>query len=133
MSIPAAFGFHTTSDEVAKHYAPQIEGKTVLITGVSPNGLGAEAAAAIAQQKPKLLILAGRSPDKCVRMSILEKKCNGEMTMDTCYTEFDKRKRSSPSSLRVSKPSRSSSISRRSRTCAKPEKRSSRGASPSTS
>ncbi|KAG0654934.1 hypothetical protein C6P46_001329 [Rhodotorula mucilaginosa] len=64
MSIPAAFGFHTTSDEVAKHYAPQIEGKTVLITGVSPNGLGAEAAAAIAQQKPKLLILAGRSPDK---------------------------------------------------------------------
>ncbi|GAA5860653.1 hypothetical protein JCM3774_006241 [Rhodotorula dairenensis] len=58
------FGFDSTSDEVAVHYAPQIEGKTVLITGVSPNGLGAEAAAAIAQQKPKLLILAGRSSDK---------------------------------------------------------------------
>ncbi|GAA5977549.1 hypothetical protein JCM10908_005013 [Rhodotorula pacifica] len=64
MSIPSQFGFDSTSDEVAKHYAPQIEGKTVLITGVSPNGLGAEAAAAIAQQKPKLLILAGRSPEK---------------------------------------------------------------------
>ena len=68
MPIPVEFGFHSTSDEVAKHYAPQIKGKTLLITGVSPNGLGAEAAAAIAQQKPKLLILAGRSPDKCVRV-----------------------------------------------------------------
>ncbi|KWU42163.1 WW domain-containing oxidoreductase [Rhodotorula sp. JG-1b] len=64
MPIPTEFGFHTTSDEVAKHFAPQIEGKTILITGVSPNGLGAETAAAIALQKPKLLILAGRSPDK---------------------------------------------------------------------
>ncbi|GAA5971486.1 hypothetical protein JCM8115_002777 [Rhodotorula mucilaginosa] len=64
MPIPTEFGFHTTSNEVAKHYAPQIEGRTILITGVSPNGLGAEAAAALAQQRPKLLILAGRSPDK---------------------------------------------------------------------
>lgn len=64
MTIPAQFGFDSTSDEVAKHYAPQINGKTVLITGVSPNGLGAEAAAAVAQQKPKLLILASRSPEK---------------------------------------------------------------------
>lgn len=66
MPIPTEFGFHTTSDEVAKHYPPQIEGKTILITGVSPNGLGAETAAAMALQKPKLLILAGRSPEKFV-------------------------------------------------------------------
>lgn len=64
MAIPAEFGTHTTANDVSQHYAPQIEGKTVLVTGVSPGGLGAEAAAAIAVQNPKLLILAGRSPDK---------------------------------------------------------------------
>lgn len=70
MPIPTEFGFHTTSDEVARHYAPPIEGKTILVTGVSPNGLGAEAAAALAQQRPKLLILAGRSPDKWVNHAL---------------------------------------------------------------
>lgn len=73
MAIPAEFGTHTTANDVAQHYAPQIEGKTVLVTGVSPGGLGAEAAAAIAVQNPKLLILAGRSPDKCVCMPGLER------------------------------------------------------------
>jgi NAD(P)-dependent dehydrogenase (short-subunit alcohol dehydrogenase family) len=36
----------------------------VVITGVTPGGIGAEAAKAIAKQSPKLLILAGRSQDK---------------------------------------------------------------------
>ncbi|GAA5931136.1 uncharacterized protein JCM15063_002554 [Sporobolomyces koalae] len=64
MSIPSSFGFETTAIEASKHYRSEIEGKTVLVTGVSPNGLGAEAAIAIAQSQPKLLILAGRSADK---------------------------------------------------------------------
>lgn len=64
--IPTTFGFHSTSDEVAQHYASQIKGKVVLVTGVSPNGLGAEAATAISQQEPKLLILAGRAREKYV-------------------------------------------------------------------
>jgi len=64
MSIPSRFNFHTTSTEAAAHYKDRISGKTVLITGVSPNGLGAEAATAIAQSRPKLLILAGRSLEK---------------------------------------------------------------------
>ncbi|GAA5838207.1 hypothetical protein JCM3766R1_001860 [Sporobolomyces carnicolor] len=64
MTIPSTFQFHTTSTEAATHYKNEIAGKTVLITGVSPNGLGAEAATAIAQSEPKLLILAGRSIDK---------------------------------------------------------------------
>ncbi|GAA5931133.1 uncharacterized protein JCM15063_002553 [Sporobolomyces koalae] len=64
MSIPSSFGFETTAIEASKHYRSEIEGKKILITGVSPNGLGAEAAIAIAQSHPKLLILAGRSADK---------------------------------------------------------------------
>lgn len=82
MPIPTEFAFHTTSDEVAKHYGPQIEGKTILITGVSPNGLGAEVAAALAQHKPKLLILAGRSPDKCVNRNSAQESPHRELTLE---------------------------------------------------
>ncbi|CAK7244419.1 MAG: hypothetical protein STHCBS139747_005957 [Sporothrix thermara] len=51
-----------TSDSVAAAFHDQIVGKTVLITGVSPTGLGAEAARVVAKHAPKLLILASRSP-----------------------------------------------------------------------
>ncbi|CAK7568269.1 MAG: hypothetical protein SEPTF4163_006255, partial [Sporothrix epigloea] len=53
-----------TSDEVAAALHDQMVGKTVLITGVSPTGLGAEAARIVAKHAPKLLILASRSPSK---------------------------------------------------------------------
>ena len=113
MAIPAEFGTHTTANEVAKHYAPRIEGKTVLITGVSPGGLGAEAAAAIAVQKPKLLILAGRSPDKCVAFPVSIGPYNVEPTIKI-YPDSARRKRTSPNSLRAWRRSRSSSTLRRS-------------------
>jgi len=64
MAIPTSFGFDSTATEVASHYANEIKGKTILVTGVSPNGLGAEAAISIAKNQPKLLILAGRSIEK---------------------------------------------------------------------
>ncbi|GAA5906277.1 hypothetical protein JCM5296_000302 [Sporobolomyces johnsonii] len=64
MSIPSQFGFTTTAEEAAAHYSGNIEGKVVAITGVTPNGLGAEAARVIAKHNPKLLILAGRNLDK---------------------------------------------------------------------
>ena len=51
----------TTAGEAAKALKENINGKVVLITGCSPNGLGAEAAPAIAAQNPALVILAGRS------------------------------------------------------------------------
>jgi NAD(P)-dependent dehydrogenase (short-subunit alcohol dehydrogenase family) len=50
-----------TSEEVASKFKDQINGKVVLITGCSPNSLGAETARAIATQNPALLILAGRN------------------------------------------------------------------------
>jgi NADP-dependent 3-hydroxy acid dehydrogenase YdfG len=79
----ADFGFETTAEEAAMAFASEIKGKTgeprihpqlldlstfsasdvfaVLMTGVSPGSLGAEAALQIARQQPKLLILTGRN------------------------------------------------------------------------
>ncbi|KAI5779128.1 short-chain dehydrogenase [Geopyxis carbonaria] len=48
--------------EVVVELAPYIAGKTVLITGVTPSTLGAEAALSIASAHPSILILATRSP-----------------------------------------------------------------------
>ncbi|RDW80305.1 retinol dehydrogenase 13 [Coleophoma cylindrospora] len=53
-----------TASSLAQHYAPQIEGKVVLTTGVSPSTLGAVFVHAIAKSKPALLILAGRNMAK---------------------------------------------------------------------
>ncbi|CAK7210540.1 hypothetical protein SBRCBS47491_000818 [Sporothrix bragantina] len=53
-----------TSDSIAAALHDHMVGKTVIITGVSPTGLGAEAARIVAKHSPKLLILASRSPAK---------------------------------------------------------------------
>ncbi|KAF2095703.1 NAD(P)-binding protein [Rhizodiscina lignyota] len=50
-----------TSDSMAARLANRIAGKSVVITGVSPRGLGADAARAIYKHNPKLLILASRT------------------------------------------------------------------------
>jgi NAD(P)-dependent dehydrogenase (short-subunit alcohol dehydrogenase family) len=53
-----------TADDVAAAHEHNIEGKVVLITGCSPQGYGAYLAKVIAEHKPSLLILAGRSVSK---------------------------------------------------------------------
>ncbi|KAH6656004.1 hypothetical protein BKA67DRAFT_676064 [Truncatella angustata] len=58
------FGKETTATEVSVALSKNISGKTVLITGVSPGGLGEATALAIASQKPELLILAARDAAK---------------------------------------------------------------------
>jgi NAD(P)-dependent dehydrogenase (short-subunit alcohol dehydrogenase family) len=60
MSSPS-FGFYTTAEEVASAYADRVRGKTILITGVTPNGLGLYTAKVLAAHSPRLLILAARS------------------------------------------------------------------------
>ncbi|TFK86007.1 NAD(P)-binding protein [Polyporus arcularius HHB13444] len=59
-----SFNATTTAEEVATALASSIAGKTVLVTGVSPGGLGAYFVKVIAAHHPKLLILAGRSGSK---------------------------------------------------------------------
>lgn len=58
------FNTKTTADEVAAACSAQIRGKVILVTGVSPKGIGAYFVLSIAKQQPKLLILAGRSVSK---------------------------------------------------------------------
>lgn len=52
---------HATATQLVAAYAPLIEGKTVLTTGVSPNSLGSYFVHAIAQARPACLILVDRS------------------------------------------------------------------------
>ncbi|KAK7972495.1 hypothetical protein PG996_006700 [Apiospora saccharicola] len=51
----------TTGDKVAADCQAQIAGKTVLVTGATPGGLGAAFALAIAKYRPACVILATRS------------------------------------------------------------------------
>ncbi|GKT84093.1 short-chain dehydrogenase/reductase family [Colletotrichum tofieldiae] len=57
-------GFETTGTELVAEYADHIKGKTILVTGVSPGGLGAAFAEKTAAGAPALLILAGRNTAK---------------------------------------------------------------------
>ncbi|KAJ7130235.1 hypothetical protein C8R44DRAFT_775154, partial [Mycena epipterygia] len=57
MSFPT-FTFSTTAEEVATAFAEQIQGKNVLITGTSLNGLGFETARAIAKHA-NLVVITG--------------------------------------------------------------------------
>ncbi|KAJ8132123.1 hypothetical protein O1611_g1509 [Lasiodiplodia mahajangana] len=58
------FSFSTTGVEVVSAFADQVRNKTVLITGPSEGGIGAEIAISLAHGNPSLLILAGRTEDK---------------------------------------------------------------------
>jgi len=62
--MPGPYNTDTTAEELVQDLAAQIYGKVILTTGVSPGGLGAYFAEAIAKAQPKLLILAGRNTSK---------------------------------------------------------------------
>ncbi|KAH6639681.1 putative short-chain dehydrogenase [Boeremia exigua] len=65
MSSPLPYNRQTAlAATVAADNAANIAGKTVLTTGVTQGGLGATFVETIAQYKPRLLILAGRSAEK---------------------------------------------------------------------
>ncbi|KAI9735114.1 MAG: hypothetical protein M1834_001702 [Cirrosporium novae-zelandiae] len=63
-------GQETTATEIARIFSDRIRGKTILVTGVSPNSLGAETVRSIASQNPKLLIMASRTKEKLESVSI---------------------------------------------------------------
>lgn len=54
----------TTAAEIAADCSDIIKGKTILITGVSPGGLGAKFARIISKHAPGLIILANRDVSK---------------------------------------------------------------------
>ncbi|KAI9281362.1 NAD-P-binding protein [Umbelopsis sp. AD052] len=57
------FGYHTEADEVAAYFENEIEGKTVLITGCTWGGLGAEAARVVSKHHAGLVVVAGRKQE----------------------------------------------------------------------
>ncbi|RSL60468.1 hypothetical protein CEP54_006772 [Fusarium duplospermum] len=59
----------TTCEEVVEAFAENVVGKTILITGVSPNGLGEAMAKALATKKPAKLIFTARSIAKAESVS----------------------------------------------------------------
>ncbi|XRM36707.1 hypothetical protein ABZX51_000197 [Aspergillus tubingensis] len=58
--IMSSYSSQTSAEQVAQDCQNAITNKTVLVTGVSPGGLGAEFAKVIAIHGPSLLILASR-------------------------------------------------------------------------
>lgn len=53
-----------TATGQAAFYAPQIKGKVILTTGISPTSVGAAFVKAIATAQPELIVLAGRNLGK---------------------------------------------------------------------
>ncbi|KAL2167489.1 hypothetical protein VTG60DRAFT_1183 [Thermothelomyces hinnuleus] len=64
MTSHPEFGERTPGSEVAKVFADQIRGKTILVTGVSPKSIGASTVLNLASQRPGLLILASRTKNR---------------------------------------------------------------------
>jgi len=60
----ASFNINSTDDDVLSHFKGEANGKTILITGPSQSGIGAQVAISLASASPKLLILAGRGLDR---------------------------------------------------------------------
>jgi NAD(P)-dependent dehydrogenase (short-subunit alcohol dehydrogenase family) len=60
----AAYSPDTAAEEVALDCHSQIANKTILVTGVTPGGLGAAFAAVIAKHEPACIILATRDIEK---------------------------------------------------------------------
>jgi len=55
------YNAHTTGSELIQDFSSSIRGKTLLVTGVSPGGIGGFFTTAVARAEPSLVILAGRS------------------------------------------------------------------------
>lgn len=54
----------STGTQLVADLSDHIKGKTILVTGVSPGGLGASFAEKIAKAKPSTLVIAGRNASK---------------------------------------------------------------------
>ncbi|KAF3175634.1 hypothetical protein TWF225_002859 [Orbilia oligospora] len=64
MTSNATYNQATSGAEVAAAYKSQVTGRNILITGVSPNGIGSAGLEALAAQSPNLITVTGRSVTK---------------------------------------------------------------------
>jgi NAD(P)-dependent dehydrogenase (short-subunit alcohol dehydrogenase family) len=80
MASNTSFNKHTTGHEVAEAYSSQCAGKIVLITGVSPGGIGEATARAFAHGGASTVIITGRND---ARLSAMNKKLAEEYPQTT--------------------------------------------------
>ncbi|EFQ33840.1 short chain dehydrogenase [Colletotrichum graminicola] len=62
--VPPTHNRDPRASELVPLYAPHIAGRTILVTGVSPGGLGDSFVKQVAVAEPAMFILAGRSPER---------------------------------------------------------------------
>lgn len=65
--MPAPYDTNTTTDELVADYADLINGKVVLVTGVTSGSLGGFFAQCVAKGKPSTIILAARNAEKLAK------------------------------------------------------------------
>lgn len=87
--MPETYDTHSTANVLVKDYASKIKGKVILVTGVSPNGLGAFFVEHVAIAHPKLLILAGRNPTKSQATSDAVAKANPNVQTRTLQLDLE--------------------------------------------
>lgn len=84
-----AYDTHSTADILVRDYAGEIKGKVILITGTSPNSLGAFFVEHVAAARPKLLILAGRNPTKLQATADAVSRVNPNVQMRTLQLDLE--------------------------------------------
>ena len=87
--MPGPYDTQSTADVLVKDYASEIKGKVILVTGASPNGLGAFFVEHIAVAHPKLIILAGRNPTKMQATSDAVTKANPDVRTRTLQLDLE--------------------------------------------
>ena len=87
--MPGPYDTQSTADELVKDYASEIKDKVILVTGASPNGLGAFFVKHIAVANPRLVILAGRNPTKMQATSDAVTKINPNVQTRTLQLDLE--------------------------------------------
>ncbi|KAL6248471.1 hypothetical protein RBB50_004726 [Rhinocladiella similis] len=87
MATCQEFNRFTKASEVAAKFSKQIANKTILITGVSPNGLGQSTAEALAAHGPARLILTGRTQSKV--QAVIDHASSAHPEIDYRYLELN--------------------------------------------
>ncbi|KAI9730376.1 MAG: hypothetical protein M1834_005886 [Cirrosporium novae-zelandiae] len=82
-----SFGFTTTGDEVVSAFADRVKGKTILLTGPTPQSLGASTALSLARASPTHLLLLGRSETKT--LPLLTTLRTNHPTVQTTFIPMD--------------------------------------------
>ena len=83
------FNNKTTGVEVVNQFKSEVDGKTILITGTSVNGLGAETAISLAHVNPAHILLLARSANKVIPVQEKIKELNSSIKTTFVPIELD--------------------------------------------